>query len=140
MTAFEAASELCGARPSPRDAVIVAIHAPSFDDPDKIYELLAGLQALRNFLELRVLVTDDDGLSVSEDRVDVMHHQFRNVRDTVEDEIAVGTNQAGDVHILVVDAQIVALAQKALDDLDHGTFAKIVGSRFEAEAQNADSL
>src|ERR1019366_4522362 len=45
----------------------------------------------------------------------------------------------GNIHILVIDAQVVAFADEALDDFNHRAFAQIVRSRFKAEAQDPDS-
>lgn len=57
----------------------------------------------------------------------------------IQNEIPVGANQTGNANVPVIDPQIIALANKALDDLDHWALAKIVRSRLEAEAQNTDS-
>ena len=43
------------------------------------------------------------------------------------------------IHVLVKNAQVVAFADQAFDDFDHGTLSQIVRSCFETEAQHADA-
>ena len=78
------------------------------------------------------------GLRVLEDLVDRSHHQPRDVRDLVQDVVAVRADAAGEVHVLVVDREIVALADQPLDELDHRALAQVVGAGLEAEAEDAD--
>jgi hypothetical protein len=44
------------------------------------------------------------------------------MRNAVEDEIPVRTNQTGNIHVLVIDAQVIPLPDEAFDDFDYGTF------------------
>src|SRR5579871_4516971 len=60
------------------------------------------------------------------------------MRNAVEDEVPVRAYQAGDVDVLVINAQVIALADQPFDHFDHGALAQVVGSGFEAEAQHAD--
>src|SRR5690349_18795862 len=75
-----------------------------------------------------------------ENRIDTVHHQPGYVRNAIENEIPIGTNEAGQVHILIENAQVVTFSDEPFDYFDHGTFAQIVGARLEAEAQNTDSF
>ena len=59
---------------------------------------------------------------------------------SIEDEIPVGANQAGDIHIFVVDAKVIAFAYEPLDDLNYRALPQIVGAGFEAEAQYPNLL
>src|SRR5438445_8053793 len=139
MYAFEAVFESWPTPCSPTDAIILAIIAPSIDDSYKINQELTVTQTLGHFVEVRIFVADHDGLSVIQHCVDVVDHKFGYVRNMVEDEVPVRANQTGNIHVSVVDAQVISLSQQAFDDFDQGAFSQIVGSRFEAEAQNTDA-
>src|SRR5437868_3209816 len=73
-------------------------------------------------------------------RIETVNHQPRDVRDTVQDEIAIRPYKAGEAHISVIDAQIVALADEAFDDLDQWTLSKVISPGFEADPQEADAI
>src|SRR5216683_5427777 len=118
MYAFEAVFESWPTPCSPTDAIIVAIIAPSIDDSYKINQELTVTQTLGHFVEVRILVADHDGLSVIQHCVDVADHKFGYVRNTVEDEVPVRANQSCNIHVLVIDAQVMALPDKAFDDFD----------------------
>ena len=47
-------------------------------------------------------------------------------------------DETRNIHVPVVDAQIVAFPEEAFDHLNHGAFTKVVSTRFEAEPQYAD--
>src|ERR1700722_15734768 len=70
--------------------------------------------------------------------VDSVHHKPGNMRNTGQDEVAVGTDQASHLYVAVENTQVVTFADQVLDDLDHRTFAQIVGSRFETESKNTN--
>src|SRR5580658_7505864 len=61
------------------------------------------------------------------------------MRNVIQDEVAVGSDQAGELHVLVVDAEIESFADQAFDDLDHRALAQIVGAFLETEAEHADT-
>lgn len=71
--------------------------------------------------------------------VDAGNHEAGDMGDAVEDEVAIGSDQAGDVHVLVVNAQVIAFSDEALNDLDHGAFPQIISTRLEAESEDADT-
>src|ERR1041385_9264118 len=87
----------------PADAVIHSVFAAPIGHADEIDEHLAGAQALRHAVEAAVIVPNHDGLRVIENLVDVLDHQLRDVGNAVQDEIAVRTDEAGKLHVLVVD-------------------------------------
>src|SRR5271155_3679134 len=123
----------------PADTVILAIFAPAICNSDKIYQTLILAQALEDDGKLGILIANDHGLRVFENRVDVLDHEPRNVRNAVEDEVAIGPDQAGHLHVLVKNAQIVAFADEMFDDFDHGALAQIVGSRLKTKTQYPDA-
>ena len=73
---------------------------------------MANKKALEpeDLAEFRIVIADDDRLCVSKNLVCCRHHQPRNVRNAIEDEIPIGANQAGHIHILVENAQIITFA------------------------------
>src|SRR5579872_2599938 len=62
------------------------------------------------------------------------------MRNSIQDEIPVRSNQSREAHVAIVDAQIVAFANQALNHLDHRALAKIVCARLEAESEDPDAL
>src|SRR5205085_1596741 len=79
--------------------------------------------APRHLGELGRTVADDDGLGMREHVVDGGHHEPRDVRNLVQDVVAVRAVQAGEAHAAVVHAQLVALADEALGELHHRALA-----------------
>lgn len=87
-------------------------------DAHKIHEYLALAKLLGNSSELRVFVANHDSLRVIEHGINIVDHQFRYVRNPVEDEIPIRTNQAANVHIPIIDPQIITLTKQALNHFD----------------------
>ena len=58
----------------------------------------------------------------------------------IQDKVAIRANQSRDIHVSVVDAEIVTLSDEAFDDFDDRTLAEIVCSCLEAESQDPDTL
>src|SRR5215831_2900469 len=79
---------------SPADALVVPIVTPTIADPHEIDQALSSPELIWNATELGVFVADNDGLGVVENRSNPIYHQSRNMRDAVQDEISVCTNQA----------------------------------------------
>src|SRR5690349_19539613 len=96
----------------PADAVVLAIFAPAIRDPNKIHETLTVPQAGGNTSEFVIFVSDHNGLRVLKYRINIFDHQFGYMGDAIEDEIPVGTHQACDMHIFVINPQIKTFAQK----------------------------
>ena len=122
----------------PANTVVLATFAPAVCDPDEIHKMLAWLQTVNNACKFRVFVTDHDGLCMIQYCVDSIHHEPGNVRNTVQDEVAVGADQASHFYVAVENTQVVTFADQVLDDLNHRTFAQIVGSRFETESEDTN--
>lgn len=74
--------------------------------------------------------------------VNVPGHKLGYLGNVVEDRILVSANQTYDIHVLVMDSQVVALADEAFDDFNHGAFAqiklKVFGARCDAVPKNKD--
>src|SRR5579872_7396674 len=86
---------------SPTDAVIFSPLAPMIGYAHKIHQHLATAQTLRHSPEVRIIGPDHHRLREVEDRIDAIHHEPGNMWDVVEDKVPVGTDQFGDVHVLV---------------------------------------
>src|SRR5882762_2262304 len=123
----------------PADPAVLAIIAPVIRNAHKIHQILTRVQSLRNAFELTGFIADHDGLSVLQNCVDIVYHQSGNVRNTVEDEIPIRTNQSRHLHIFVVDTYVIAFPSEPFDDFDHGALAQIVRSLFETEPQNPNA-
>src|SRR5271168_4381597 len=100
--------------------------------------MLPVVQSAENALKLWILVPDDDRLGMIQNRINTADHKPRYVWNSIEDEVAIGANQARHIHVLVKNAQVIAFADKPFDDLDHGTLAQIVRPGLETKAQHSD--
>src|SRR5690348_10316241 len=112
---FRITSPSCSAGCLPANAVIVAIVAPVVADADEIDDRLSIAQFAGNLSEVRIVIADNNCLRMVENGVDVINHEARYMRDPVQDKIAIGTYQARHSDIIIVDSQVIALSQKALD-------------------------
>src|SRR5580704_876112 len=97
------------------------------------------MESSRHSLKIRILVPDDNCLSVIQHGVNAANHKFGYVGNMVEDKVPICSNQLGKIYVPVIDAQVIPLAEKAFDDFYHGTFSQIVCPRFETEAQYSNS-
>src|ERR1700722_1740052 len=125
---------------SPADAVVPSITALPVNDSYEIDKKLPLPQALGNSFEIRIFITDHDSLCMNQHFVHVIDHELRYVWNVVQDKVSVRAHQTGDIHVPVIDAQIVTFSQQSFDDLNHRTFSQIVCSSLETESQNAHSL
>src|SRR5260370_31095607 len=125
---------------SPANTFILSIFAPSVRNSNKIHQTLAVTQTILETSKLRIIITDHEGLCMIQNFLDTVDHQSRYVRNVVKNEVAIGTNQAGQIHVLVKNAQVITLTNEALNHFDHGTLSQIICSRFEAEPQDSDPL
>src|SRR5215469_16237969 len=121
------------------NAFVAAILIHKARCPGKIYYALAIPDSFAYTPEVRISVADHDCLAVLQHWVDVADHQPGNVRDAIQNEIPVGAYQFGYLHVLVIDAQDVTLAGKALDNFNHWAFAQVIRSRLKAETQHTDA-
>src|SRR5208282_6862024 len=102
----------------------------------EIDQLLIVPKPMRNIPEVGIPVTDQHSLRMLQDILDAPHHQTRDMGNSIQDKVAIGANKASDIDILVIDPQVISLANQPLDELDHRAFAQIVGSGLEAESKN----
>ena len=98
------------------------------------------MEPLRHRFEIRILVSYHDGLGVIEHRVNIADHELRYVRNVVENEIPVRAHQAGNIHVLIVDAQIVSLSNQAFNNFNQRALPQIVCPSFKTEAKYSHSL
>src|SRR5579864_551006 len=109
-------------------------------DSNEIDHSLAVTQTLEYAAKIRIVVSDHNRFRMLENRIDTVDHQPGYVRNAIEDEIPIGTNETGQVHILIENAQVVAFSDESFDYFDHRTFAQIVGARLETESQDTYSF
>ena len=109
-------------------------------DAYKIHQLLVVAKSFWHIFKVGIFIADHNSLRVLQNHLDILHHEPRYMRNTIENEIAIGTNQTGDIYVLVIDAQVVAFADEPLDDFDHGAFAQVISPRLKAEAQDTNFL
>src|ERR1700758_1056468 len=58
------------------------------------------------------------------------------MRYPIQNKVAVRTDQSCEIHVPIVNAQVVALANQPLDDLDHRALSEIVSARLETESEH----
>src|ERR1700728_3463056 len=88
----------------PANAAVLAIATPLIADAHQIDKTLIVAKPMRNFHKVGVLVADNDRLGMLQHGVDVLHHEPGDMRNPVEDEIAICAHQRSNIHVLVVDA------------------------------------
>src|SRR5687768_1296248 len=98
----------------PADSVICAA-ASIRSDTNKIYQNLTLLQLCGNIQEFLGAIADDDGLGSVDRFLDRWLHQRGYVRYRVHDVITVGAGERSQLHVLVVEANVVSLADQVFD-------------------------
>src|SRR4029077_13830959 len=111
---------------------------PAIRNSDEIHQMLTFVQTLEDATKLRILIADHDCLGVIQHGIDPAHDQSGNVRNMVENEVPIGTNQASQTHVLVINPEVIALADEVFNNFDHGTLSQIVRSCLETETQHTD--
>ncbi len=81
--------------PLPTDAIILAILASMLGNADEVHHALIIAQVLGHTLKVRVIGANHNCLCMTKNRIDILDHQFGNVWNMIEDEVPVGTDQAG---------------------------------------------
>src|SRR5947208_17000506 len=74
----------------PADSVVQALDALGVGDAHQVHDRLPGSKQLRHLAEFGRPVADHDRAGMVEHLLDVVHHQLRDVRDLVQDVLAVG--------------------------------------------------
>src|SRR4051812_14738046 len=82
-------------RTSPADAFVYPGDTARVADADEIDAALPRAKQPRHFAEFRCAVADDDGLRVRQHIRNLGHHQPRDVRNLVQDVVAVCAANAG---------------------------------------------
>ena len=75
---------------------------------------------------------------MTKNRIDILDHQFGNVWNMIEDEVPVGTDQAGHMNVFVIDPKVVAFPDKSFDDFDHGALSKVIRPRLKTETEDTN--
>ena len=68
----------------------------------------------------------------------VRAHHLADVRQVLGNEVLVGAQQTGQMHLRVVDLDLVALANQLLGQCDQRALPQVVGTCLEGQADEAD--
>ncbi len=85
------------------------MHTPLVAHAYKIHQPLVPKKPFRDVLKVRILVADYNRFSVLQNFIDAGRHQSRYVRNAAQNEISIGADQFCQIHILVKDAEVIAL-------------------------------
>lgn len=87
-------------------------------------------------MEFFRIITDYDGVGMSQNIINGLDHHLGNMGNKVEDIITVGPHEAGQVDVFIINPDIISLAEKAFNHLNHRAFTKVIGSGLETETQH----
>ena len=90
--------------------------------------------------ELRCLFADDNEIALRKNIREICDHQRGNMRDCLLNITAVGPDQLRQGNLLIIDGQLVALAQEPFNENHDRAFPQIIRARLEAQAQHANPL
>src|ERR1051325_5619664 len=102
----------------PGDAMIAFV-VVGMRDAHEVDQRLTVAQSFRDAPELTIVRADDDRIGKREHLIDRLHHQARNMRDAVQNIIAIRADQLRELDVFVVELQLIALADQTLDHLHH---------------------
>src|SRR5690242_13180346 len=123
---------------SPTDAIILSIELAEVANANQVDHELIRPDPLGKAVELSVSIADHDDLAMRERLVEGFDQKRRHVRDHAKQIIAIGADELGEADVPIEDADVIALADQALDQFQNRAFAQIVGASLEAHAENAD--
>jgi len=119
---------------SPADAIILAILASRVGNPNEIHYALMSAQALEHAMKVGVIIANHDRLRVIKNCIDILDHEFRNMRNMIQDEVPVCSDQASYTNIFVINSKIIAFPDKSFDDFDHRALSQVVSPGLKTEA------
>ncbi|MGA7223349.1 MAG: hypothetical protein WA603_08590 [Candidatus Acidiferrales bacterium] len=64
--------------------------------------MLTVVQPFRDGFKRWILVADHDGLGMLQDRIDTVDHEPGYLRNVIEDEISIGSDQAGQLFLSII--------------------------------------
>src|SRR5262245_5461104 len=116
---------------SPAESMVLPARRRLRHDAHQIQDALVRRHELERTLELVAVVADDQHLGVRDDLGGAAAHQPIEVWDLLLDVLLVRTDELGERHVRVVDADVVALPEQGFDDLDERALAQVVGAALE---------
>lgn len=124
----------------PGDAGVVCGGATYGAETGEIVDFFTGGGSGESGSEIGGLVDDDEELGVADGGVEVIGDEAGDEGDALEDVLAIGAGELGEMDMGIVDFELEAFAEEALDDIDDGGIAEVIGTGFEGEAEEGDIL
>ena len=124
----------------PRNAGVVCGGATYGAEASEIVDFFTRGGGGESGSEIRGLVDDDEELGIADGGVEVIGDEAGDEGDALEDVLAIGAGELGEMDMGIVDFELEAFAEEALDDIDDGGIAEVIGTGFEGEAEEGDIL
>ena len=105
---------------SPTNALIVIIRGAAIKETDEIDELLVFSQPLGYATKLLCLIADNHDIGSTQNTIDRVSHQFRNMRYLAFDVFLVGAHEPRERNVAVVNRQLESFANQSFDERHHG--------------------
>ena len=122
---------------APANAFIVAFIVQAVPHTSQVNDGFARI-LLRDVREFLFFVGYDQNVRSRTNGIEVIGHELIHEGNLGHDEVFVRVGVAGNLHVPIVDAYLVSLAQQAFDNIDDWAATQIVCAALEAEAQDAD--
>ena len=124
----------------PRNAGVVCGGATYGTEASEIVDFFTGGGSGESGSEIRGLVDDDEELGIADGGVEVIGDEAGDEGDALEDVLAIGAGELGEMDMGIVDFELEAFAEEAFDDIDDRGIAEVIGTGFEGEAEEGDIL
>ena len=124
----------------PRNAGVVCGGATYGAEASEIVDFFTGGGSGESGSEIRGLVDDDEELGIADGGVEVIGDEAGDEGDALEDVLAIGAGELGEMDMGIVDFELETFAEEALDDIDDRGIAEVIGTGFEGEAEEGDIL
>ena len=124
----------------PRNAGVVCGGATYGAEASEIVDFFTGGGSGESGSEIRGLVDDDEELGIADGGVEVIGDEAGDEGDALEDVLAIGAGELGEMDMGIVDFELEAFAEEAFDDIDDRGIAEVIGTGFEGEAEEGDIL
>ena len=124
----------------PGNAGVVCGGATYGAEASEIVDFFTGGGSGESGSEIRGLVDDDEELGIADGGVEVIGDEAGDEGDALEDVLAIGAGELGEMDMGIVDFELETFAEEAFDDIDDRGIAEVIGTGFEGEAEEGDIL
>ena len=124
----------------PGNAGVVCGGATYGAEASEIVDFFTGGGGGESGSEIGGLVDDDEELGIADGGVEVIGDEAGDEGDALEDVLAIGAGELGEMDMGIVDFELEAFAEEAFDDIDDRGIAEVIGTGFEGEAEEGDIL